>query len=158
MRRNHLHHHHTSPSSPAEASAGNMLAARAGMTLLEVLLALAIFLGAISVIGQLVTTGSRAAVDAQFKSEAAQRCESLMNEVVSGVLPLQSVSTSPFEDDPRWTWSINVAPGSHVDLLHVDVTVTRTAQSGDLAYEFSLVRWMRNPELFLNTTTETETL
>lgn len=126
--------------------------ARAGMSLLEVLIALAIFLAATAIISQLVSTGSQAAIGAQFKAEATRRCETVMAEAVSGALPLESTGATPFEDDPQWSWLLNVTDGPVADLFQVQATVTRPLRYGQPPITFTLVRWVRNPELWTQST------
>lgn len=131
---------------------------RSGITLLEVLIALAIFLGAVAVIGQIVATGSQAAIDAEQQAEAVRRCETVLAEALAGSLPLEN-SAAGFEDDPDWSWSVSVLEGPHVDLLSLEVVVVHVDQFGNEDERFTLVRWLRNPELFLETTVdETEGL
>lgn len=129
---------------------------RAGMTLLEVLIALAIFLAAISVIGQLVATGSQAATGAQFRGEASRRCETVMAEAVAGIIPLQTTGEVPFEDDDRWRWSLTVLDAAHADMLQIEAIVTRYDSQNQPQSTFNLVRWIRDPELWLQSTLETE--
>jgi type II secretory pathway pseudopilin PulG len=128
-------------------------AGRAGITLLEVLIALAIFLGAITVIGQIINTGSQAAIAAQQQAEAVRRCETVLAETLAGSIPMQDSSGS-FEDDPDWSWSVTVLEGPHVDLLSLEVVVAHVDQFGKEDERFALVRWVRNPELFLETTVD----
>lgn len=124
------------------------------MTLLEILIALGIFLAAVTVIGQLVGTGSQAATGAQFKSEAARRCETVMAEATAGVIPLQSTGEAAFEDDPQWTWSLTVTDAVHADMLQVEAIVSRKSRQGPPQVTFNLVRWIRDPELWLQSTVE----
>ena len=124
---------------------------RYGITLLEVLIALAIFLGALAVIGQIVSTGSQAAVSAQLKAESVRRCETILAEVLSGSIPLQTASGS-FEDDPEWSWTVSVQDGLATDLLTIEASVSR---NGNSASEYSLTRWVRDPQVFLQTTIDT---
>ena len=124
------------------------------MTLLEILIALAIFLAAVTVIGQLVGTGSQAATGAQFKSEAARRCETVMAEAVAGVIPLQTTGLASFEDDPQWRWSLTVTDAAHADMLQVEAIVTRQNRQGEPQVSFNLVRWIRDPELWLQSTVD----
>jgi prepilin-type N-terminal cleavage/methylation domain-containing protein len=130
---------------------------RAGMSLLEVLIALAIFLAATAMIGQLVSTGSQAAIGAQFKAEAARRCETVMAEAVAGTIPLESTGATPFEDDPEWSWLLTVTDGPIADLLQVQATVTRPVRYGQPPVQFTLVRWVRNPELWTQSTVSSTT-
>lgn len=124
---------------------------RNGITLLEVLIALAIFLGALAVIGQIVSTGSQAAMSAQLKAESVRRCETVLAETLSGVIPLQSASGT-FEDDPQWSWTVSVQDGAATDLLTVEAAVSR---NGNSASEYRLTRWVRDPQVFLQTTIDT---
>jgi general secretion pathway protein I len=122
---------------------------RSGLTLLEMVLALALFVGAITVLAQVAWNGQRAAVQAKLRTEAAFRCETVMAEVLAGAVPFQSQQGIPFSDDPKWSWGVQIAPGKYPELLHVTVDVehrsaTRTANAG-----FSLQRWTRDPTLFL---------
>lgn len=124
---------------------------RRGLTLFEVVLSLGIFLGALAAVGQLISTGSRAAVQSQLRSKAILRCESKLAEVLASAETMQTVDEMPFEDDePGWTWSLQVAEGPHADLLELEVVVMHTGQNrlGDVSY--SLRRYVRNPQLFLD--------
>lgn len=127
---------------------------RHALTLYEVLLALVILLGATVVIGQIINTGSRAAVQAQLRSEAVIRCQSKLSEVVAGIVPLQAVSGQPFEDaGPQWTWSLQFTAGPHIDLLDLEVTVDHTDPATQQVVSQSLRRYLRDPQVFLDATT-----
>ena len=134
---------------PLQACSGNS----SGITLLEVLIALAIFLGAVTVVAQIVSTGSQAAIGAQQRAEAVHRCETVLAEALAGSIPLQT-SGATFEDNPEWSWNMTVGDGPHVDLLAIEVVVVHTNQLGETDPPFTLDRWVRNPELFLETTTD----
>src|SRR5512134_2043342 len=69
---------------------------RRGLTLIEVLLSLGLFLGAVTVLSQLWWNGVRASVQSQLRTQAILRCESKMNEVVAGAEPLLQVTDTPF--------------------------------------------------------------
>jgi Tfp pilus assembly protein PilV len=124
---------------------------RRGLSLFEVIVALAIFMGSIAAIGQLVSTGVRGAVQARLQSQAVIRCESKMAEIVSGYLPLRSGATNvPFPDDSSWNWSVAISSGPHDGLYVVEVTVTHP--SGTLAgnQSYALRRLVRDPQLELD--------
>ncbi len=123
---------------------------RSGITLLEVVIALAIFLGAVAVISEIVSTGSRAAIRAQLQSEAVLRAETRLHEVVAGVYPLEIVQGVAFEDDPKWQWSLLILDGPHPDVLHLEVTAAHVRSSGTVDAEFTLARLMRDPLLFID--------
>lgn len=118
---------------------------RKGITLLEVVLALAIFLGGVAAIGQIVTVGTRAAMRAQLLGEAVALAESRMDELATGVYPLQSTSAQASLDAPGWNWLATVEPGTQPDLLVVTVTLERAVPSMALNESFSLTRIIRDP-------------
>lgn len=124
-------------------------AARAAFTLFEVLLALGIFLVAMTAIGQLIGLGSRASVEARLEADAVLRAETALHEVLAGVQPMQTTAATAFTDDPDWQWSLNVVEGPHVDLLLITVTAFRQAPGEAPQNAVSLTRMVRNPDLFL---------
>jgi general secretion pathway protein I len=128
--------------SPAAVSCP---AFRPGFSLFEVLIALAIFVTSAAVIGQLISSGVRAAVRSRLETQAVLRCESKMAEVVSGYAMLQSVTGTPFTDDSSWTWSTSIEAGPQPDLYLVSVKVSHpsTGQLDDLS--FTLSRLVRDP-------------
>ena len=122
---------------------------RAGFTLLEVILALTIFFGALTALSQLAWNGSRAAVQARLKTQAIVRCEAKLAEVLAGVEPMQPKTSVSFPDNSQWTYSVNIAESQFPDLLQVHVSVAHTGNSRLASVEFSLWRWMRDPSLYL---------
>lgn len=125
-----------------------------GFSLLEVILAGTIFLGATVALSQLVWNGSRASIQSRLLAEATWRCESKMQEAIARVVPLSSTSATPFEDDPSWLWSLNVSEGPYAELLVVDVSVTRDGSSPLASANFRLRRWMRDPQWFIDAAAE----
>lgn len=122
---------------------------RHGLTLLEVLLSLGLFLGALAALSQLWYGGVRAAVQARLSTQAILRCESKLNEVVAGAVPLASTSDTPFDDDASWTWSLEVVSGTHhVDARSVVVTVKHPGQGGMSSNEYQLRRLIRDPQVW----------
>ena len=118
---------------------------RTGMSLLEVVLALSIFLAAMTALSQIVSIGSRASVESQMLNESVWRCESKMNEVVAGIIPPRSVGATSFDDDINWYWTLNVQPAPSLNLLQIDVTVARRLSDGRVLGEFQMSRWLRDP-------------
>ena len=121
---------------------------RRGLTLLEVLLSLGLFLGALAALSQLWYGGVRAAVQARLSTQAILRCESKLNEVVAGAVPLTSTSDTPFDDDASWNWSLQIEAGPHADALLVTVTVSHPGQSGLSASQHQLRRLIRDPQVW----------
>jgi type II secretion system protein I len=104
--------------------------ARKGLSLLEVLVALTIFLLSLVAISRLVEMGGERALEARERVLAAQKCESKMNEVVAGVVPLQSQGDTPFDEDPDWVWSLECDQGAVTNLWNVTVKVSRQQGQG----------------------------
>jgi type II secretory pathway pseudopilin PulG len=129
-------------------------ASRRGMSLLEVFVALAIFIAALAVITQIISTGSRASARAQFQSEATLRAESTMAEAVAGIIPMQN-DKKAFDDDAAWQWSLAVETGPHVDTLLLTVTTEHTTETGRVNGMATLKRIIRDPQLFLNAASAT---
>ncbi|MGD9857247.1 MAG: hypothetical protein AB7U20_20070 [Planctomycetaceae bacterium] len=132
------------------AAAPISLRGRAGITLFEVLVALAIFLGALAGIAQIVDTGSTAAVTGQLQSEAVLRCESTLAEVISSIQPMDAVQGESYPDDASWSWSLAVADGPHPDLVQLTVEVAHARPNGTTDANFTLTRLIRDPQLFLD--------
>ena len=128
-----------------------------GFTLFEILLSLGLFLGALAVLSQMWYGGVRASVQSRLRTQAIFRCESKLNEVVAGVVPLQSTGDTPFEDDSTWTWNLQVETFPHADLLKAVVNVTHPGQGGLSSSSHQLSRLIRDPQVWVNaqqTTTE----
>jgi general secretion pathway protein I len=119
---------------------------RRGLTLFEVLLSLAIFVMAMSAVGQLVSNGMRGAVRGRLETQAVLRCESKLAEVIAGIEPLQAVNNIQFPDDPTWNWSLSLAAGPTEDLLDVEVVVLHSGSNGVGLVSFGLRRLVRDPD------------
>lgn len=148
---------HRTPGVSLRSTPGYMLprlrrSTRSGITILEVLLSVAIFLGAMTAIGSLLTTGADSAIQAKLHTEAVIRCESKLAEAVSGVIELDAVSDKAFPDDtePGWSWSLAVDSGPHADLLALEVTVTHETTAGFVDAQYTLNRLVRDPNVYLD--------
>jgi type II secretory pathway pseudopilin PulG len=120
--------------------------ARSALSLLEVLLALTIFLLGLIAIGQLINLAGDRAVEVKLEGQATQLCESKLAEVVAGVVSLTSQSDVPFEDDPDWSWSLEAEQSSVAGLWQVQVTVARPRPGGSRV-ECKLGRLLLDPAL-----------
>ena len=97
---------------------------RAGLSLMEVLVSLAIFLMALTALTYLVNLSSNLAGEGQRRGRCAQIARSKMNELVAGSLPLQGQPDSSVDDETDYRWSADVSPGAATGLYNVTVTVT----------------------------------
>jgi hypothetical protein len=103
---------------------------RPGLTLLEVILSLAIFLFSLVAIGHLMTLGTERAADVQSLTRATELCQWKLNEVISGVVPLASQSDSPFDNEPDYVWTLDCQQDTVANLWDVQVKVSRASKHG----------------------------
>ena len=140
-------HHLVSPSPPLPFPLSHP---RRGLTLYEVLLALLILLGAMTVLAQHITVGSRASVKGQLQTRAALLCEAKLAEVLAGVEPMTPVADRSLEAaGTGWSWTLEVAQGAAADLLDLTVTVRHVDSLGHQNASFTLRRLTRNPLVLL---------
>src|SRR5437588_11586009 len=111
---------------------------RDGLSLIEVLAAMAIFLMALTALVHLVNTSSNYAFEAHHRTQAARLAHSKMNEVLIGAVGLQSESDAPLEDDPSYHWSLDVQAGPSQGLYNVTVRVTHKGSNAAFPIELSL--------------------
>lgn len=138
---------HSAPRQPAISAV-----ARAGLSLLEVLLSVAIFLGALTAIMQLLNAGQLSETAARLRTEAALRCEAKMAEIVAGIEEAVSSNDQKFPDDEigNWHWSAEVGSGDATSLLKITVTVEHLPDGKTPNAAFTLTRYLRDPQLFID--------
>lgn len=128
-------------------------AERQAFTLLEVMLALAVFGIAAALLGELARQGVRYAEAARDDTQAQLLCESVLSDLLSGVRELTSVSASPLQTDPNasmletpdWQYTVSVAASGQTGLLLVEVLVERISDSSTRRASFKLSRLLRDP-------------
>lgn len=123
----------------------SVLQARRGLSLLEVILAIAIFGAALAVIGELVRIGNTSAAAARDLADGQRICSNLMNEIAAGVAPPTAVSAVSCPEDATWLYSVTAEPTDVAGLLSVTVTVEQDPQFVSRPRSFSLVRWVVDP-------------
>ena len=136
---------------------------RTGITLLEVIVSLAIFLGSLVAIGQLISLGSERAIAVHDEARGLQLCRCKLAELSSGVEPLSSGSASIPEDergnsssgDTDWQVRWTVADDSIPNLKLVQVWATRG--SGARTTEVTLAQKLLDPNARGNTADKLQT-
>ena len=121
-------------------------ACRPGLSLLEVLVALTIFLLAFVALGRLILLGTDLAHDAQDQSRAVQLCQAKLAEVVAGAVPLTPQTPIPFDEAPEWRWSLECEQSSIMGLWNVTVHV-RKARPDESAVDHALRRMVLDPRM-----------
>jgi type II secretion system protein I len=117
---------------------------RNGLSLLEVMLAIALLGTSMVVIYQLMGIGYRSAMEAQLQSDAANLVDTKMAEVSAGVLPLENAGGVPIEEAPEWNYSVEVESSDQIGLLRVIVSVER---NDEVEMEgITVVRFMPDPD------------
>jgi hypothetical protein len=122
------------------------------------ILSLAILAGAMAAIGELVRIGGAQSGQAVELTRAELLAESVMAEIAAGVRTSDPVFMVPYEEEfgadgePMWLYSIETENTEQQGMLSIRVTVARNDASGGGGTQYSLVRWMVDPE-FLATLT-----
>jgi general secretion pathway protein I len=120
---------------------------RPALTLLEVVIALAIFLLAMTVFSQMLLRNGEIARDLQRQNLATRLCQSKLAEVVAGVVPLSSQSDASFDEEPEYTWSLTADNGSVTGLWNVTVSVTRQQTDSGNPVQCSLSQMVLDPSI-----------
>ena len=124
---------------------------RSGLTLLEVMIALAILGTSLAAIGELIRIGADAADRATELTTAQFLCDTKLAEIKSGITPALSVGPVPFEvfeTEEPWEYmvlvdSTNVQEG----LILVEVTVSQIRTDGRQPVMVTLTTWMIDRDL-----------
>ncbi len=136
---------------------------RQGLTLLEVILTLSIFVGSMAVLSQLVATGHQANLQNRLQTIAIIRAEAQMNEVIANPSLMVSASSMPFAEEynpgsiGQWVWSLAVSSwDQNTNLLHLELTVQHISSSGTPNATYTLRRYVRDPQVLLEAQTEAD--
>jgi general secretion pathway protein I len=121
---------------------------RSAFTLFEVILALAILVGAMAVLGELVRGGLISAERARDLSRGTLICEGKMAQIVAGIQAPDPVSSALVEDEMsgEWIYSVEVSDTTSPYLLAVRVSVQRDVAAGRQPAVCTLVRWIKSPD------------
>ncbi len=132
---------------------------RAGLSLLEVVLALAILAVAAALLAQVTKQATDNGLMAKRLSTAQMLCESKMSEVLAGAIPLTSSSWTQITDSGRrgsWYYQIQTTTAERPNMIGVRLSVTDQPDTTNGNPElFYIVRWMIDPSLGLDTPPET---
>jgi general secretion pathway protein I len=119
-------------------------APRPGLSLIEVIVSLAIFLFSLIALGQMVNFAGNLAAEARTRGTAARLAQSKLAEVVAGAVPLEGGGGS-CEDEPGYEWQVSAEPGPAEGLYNVTVTVSRKEGGGHVV-SVSLSQLVYDPQ------------
>ena len=117
--------------------------ARRGLSLIEVLLGLTILLLSLAAIGQLVDMGSDRAMDARLNVRGTRLAQAKMAEVEAGVVNLQGSTNGTFDDEPDWSYTVDVQSPGPANLYLVTVKVSRDVKGKP--FEMTLSQHLMDP-------------
>jgi len=138
--------------------------ARRGMTLLEVVIALTIFLFSLVALSHLVSLGNERALEVQQQAHASMLCQSKLAELVAGSETLGSSGLSPFPDDTappnspfaNFQYQIEASESDIPNLWNVTVIVQKDRGDGRVL-EVQLSQMVLDPSARGNATTSGST-
>jgi type II secretion system protein I len=118
-----------------------------GFTLLEIILALAILAGSLAALGEVMRLADQNAAMTRDETQAQLLASSIMDELVSGAMPLSAVNQAQCDvvADPPWLYSVSIEQTGHLALLAVRVQVQQQLDPVLQPARFELVRWLSNP-------------
>lgn len=123
---------------------------RAGLSLLEVMLALAILGASLAAIGELMRIGTRNAELARDLTTAQLLCESTMAEIQLGFIAMQSVGPVQVEDlqyQQEWLYTVTIQPIDTAGLTSVWVQIEQNPEVFSRPVSFAATRWMIDPSV-----------
>ena len=136
---------------------------RRGLSLLEVVLALAILAMAAAYLSQSMHLAAHNATRAQELTQAELIAESVMNQIIGGVLSNQPVGWTPYVDiegQSEWVYQVQNVPCELEGMIGLQVAVQKLdPQAGLVETDVDLFvnRWIIDPTLGLDVPpTETE--
>jgi type II secretion system protein I len=131
---------------------------RAGLSLLEVILTLAILAMSVALLSQVTRQAADNGLMAQRLATAQMLCESKMSEVLAGAIPLTSGTWTEITDMPQrgtWYYQMQTTTTERPNMVGVRLSVTDQPESTTGNPElFHIVRWMIDPNLGLDTLPE----
>lgn len=121
---------------------------RAAFTLLEVILALGVLATALAIVGEVTSLSYRNADRAAREGEALLVAESVMAQLVAGVLPAAAAPPTEWttgEAPAAWRYEVLVEPSDLPELLTIRVRVEPAADDENEPVGVELVRWILDP-------------
>jgi general secretion pathway protein I len=125
---------------------------RKGLSLLEVMLALAILGVACVFMAQAMQVAASNAIAAERQAQAELAAESVMSEIIAGVIPLQPSTTwTPTSSSSNWSYMLQLVTCEVQNMVGIqlqlrDESDPDTGRPADL----TVIRWIIDPTLGLD--------
>ena len=132
-------------------------ALRSGISLMEVILALAILGIASAYLAQAMQIAAQNAVRAQRLTQAELVAESVMNQVIAGVIPAQPANWSPYtsaSSSSNWNYSLSIVAAEMQGTIGIQVGVQEQVPGAAIGLQpadLIATRWIIDPALGLDT-------
>ena len=162
MSQNFFHDDRSSPGVQRRVPGRRrLIGGRRGLSLLEVILALALLGVASAIMAQAMQMATNNAIAAQRQAEAELAAESVMSQVIAGVIPMQPTTTwTPVgvsASTSSWSYILQSVPCEVQNMVAIEVSVRDdsdpdTTRPADL----TVVRWIVDPALGLDMPPGTE--
>lgn len=117
-------------------------ALRPGLSLLEVILAFAIFMMSFAGISQLITMGHQNSLDASQQSTGTRLAQSKLAEVEAGIIAVNAPSSGAFEEAPGWNWEVQILD---MPAANVHEVMVRTWFNSNNRVEVKLTQYIVDP-------------
>lgn len=129
---------------------------RQGLSLLEVILALAILGVACTFMAQSMQLATSNALAAQRQAQAEIAAESILSQVIAGLIPMQPTSTwTPVgisASTSNWTYMLSSVTCEVENMVGIQVDVRdETEQDSTRPSDLKVIRWVIDPALGLDT-------
>lgn len=96
---------------------------RRGVSLIEVLLSLAIFLMSLAAISALVDVGTDRGLDTVIQNTGTRLAQSKLAEVEAGLISPAGGGSGTFDDEPGWQWAVESGSSPATNVYPVTVRV-----------------------------------
>jgi prepilin-type N-terminal cleavage/methylation domain-containing protein len=116
---------------------------RSGLSLIEVMLALAILAGALAVLGHQASVGVNAALRSQLSTEAALKCQTQMETLLAIGFRGLPVSNQALPGHEAWHWSAELLPSELESVQMLRVSVYKPGGKLERLSRWTLTRLVR---------------
>ena len=133
------------------------LNSRHGFSLMEVMIASTVLVGSLIVLDELASLGTRNAINMETRVTAQMLCEQKLNQILTGIDPLQEVENEAFEENDdeageedegeEWFYTVELEPLEIQNLVSLKVIVRQDEEKYLRPKQYELVRWVESSSL-----------